>query len=330
MRITNTAGVSLPVAIWLVHDEYDYVKEDNYISATALMKPIRQIVLASKVDPETQSIDVMDMLKTSLGHAIHDSIERAWTRGAEKALRLLGYPQKVRDAIRINPSEAVLKDNPDCIPIYLEQRAIKEIEVSGQTYRVGGKFDIVTEGLLQDYKSTSAFVWVKGSRDEEHMQQGSIYRWLHPDKITSDFIRINYIFTDWKRGDAKRDPNYPQHPIMHKDIPLMSPEATEKWIRGRIAEIIKYQDAPENQVPECTDEELWRSDPVYKYFSDPAKAQIPGARSTKNFDELHEARAHLSAKGGVGVIVPVESAPKRCDYCGVYDVCKQKDRYFPT
>lgn len=330
MRITNTAQVSLPVAVWLVHDEYDYVKEDHYISATALLKPIRQIVLASKVDPETQSIDVMDMLKVSLGHAIHDSIEKAWTRGAERALRLLGYPQKVRDAIRINPTDEDLKAYPDSIPIYLEQRAIREIEVSGVKYKVGGKYDIVTEGLLQDFKSTSAFVWVKGSRDDEHRLQGSIYRWLNPDKIKEDFIRINYIFTDWKRGDAKRDPKYPQNPIMHKDIQLMSERDTEAWVRARIAEIIKYQDAPENKIPECTDEELWRSDPVFKYFSDPAKAQQPGARSTKNFEAMHEARAFMAEKGGKGVIVPIEGVPKRCDYCGVYDVCKQKDRYFSS
>lgn len=329
MRITNTAQVSLPVAVWLVHDEYDYVKEQNYISATALLKPIRQIVLASKVNPETQSIDVMDMLKTSLGHAIHDSIEKAWTRGAERALRLLGYPQQVRDAIRINPTDAVLKSTPDCIPIYLEQRAIREIEVNGVKFKVGGKYDIVTEGLLQDFKSTSAFVWVKGSRDDEHRLQGSIYRWLNPDKITEDYIRINYIFTDWKRGDAKRDPKYPQNPIMHKDITLMSERDTEQWVRSRIAEIIKYQDAPENKIPECTDEELWRSDPVFKYFSDATKAQQPGARSTKNFEQLHEARAFQAEKGGKGVIVPIEGVPKRCEYCGVYDVCSQRKRYFP-
>ena len=330
MRITNTAGVSLPVAVWLVHDEYDYSKEENYISATALLKPIRQIVLASRVNPETQSMDVIDMLKTSLGHAIHDSIEKAWTRGAERALRMLGYPQQVRDRLRINPTAAVLQSDPDIIPVYLEQRQTKEIDVSGVTYKVGGKFDIVTEGLLQDFKSTSTYVWVKGSRDDEHRLQGSIYRWLNPDKITEDYIRINYIFTDWNRGEAKRNPNYPPHAVMHKDIKLMSPRDTEDWVRSRIAEIIKYQGAKEEHVPECTDEELWRSDPVFKYFSDPEKAKQPGARSTRNFDTHAEAREYQASKAGKGVVIPIAGVPKRCDYCGVYDVCKQKDRYFPS
>lgn len=329
MRITNTTKVSLPMAVWLVHDEYDYSKEDNYISATKLMKPIRQIVLESRVDPESRVMDVIDMVKSSLGHSIHDSIEKAWTRGAERSLRLLGYPQSVRDRIRINPSAEVLASNPDCIPVYMEQRETRKVIVNGKEYTVGGKYDIITEGLLQDYKSTSAFVWVMGSRDEEHKLQGSIYRWLNPEKVTEDYIRINYIFTDWKRGDARRNPNYPQQPILHKDIELMSIDETDQWIRNRIAQIIKYQDAKEFNVPECTDEELWRSDPVYKYFSDPEKAKDPNSRSTKNFTQLHEARAHMS-KAGKGTIVTVESAPKRCDYCGVYDVCTQKDRYFSS
>lgn len=330
MKITNMNQVALPVAVWLVHDEYDYIKENNYISATSLLKPIRQIVLAKQVDMESQSIDVMDLLKISLGHAIHDSIEKAWTRGAERALRLLGYPQSVRDRIRINPTDEALKADSNCIPVYLEQRAIKEIDVDGVSYRVGGKYDIVTEGLLNDFKSTSAFVWVKGSRDDEHMLQGSIYRWLNPEKITEEYIRINYIFTDWKRYEAKRSPNYPQQPILHKDIKLMSARDTEDWIRNRIREIVKYQDADQKRIPECTDEELWRSDPVYKYFSDPEKAKVPGARSTKNFETLHEARQYQAEKAGKGIIIPIEGVPKRCDYCNVYDVCQQKDRYFTS
>lgn len=72
-----------------------------------------------------------------------------------------------------------------------------------------GKFDIVTEGLLQDVKSTSTYTWVKGGRDEEHRLQGSMYRWLHDDKITEDVIRINYIFTDWMKALATSQENYP-------------------------------------------------------------------------------------------------------------------------
>ncbi|QDH84177.1 hypothetical protein Axy13_043 [Achromobacter phage vB_AxyP_19-32_Axy13] len=328
IRVTNMHQVSLPLAVWLLHDEYDYVKEDNYISATALLKPLRHIVLAGRVPPESRTMDVMDMVNIGMGHALHDSIEKAWHKGHKRALKILGYPETVVNAVRINPTDEELHSVKDCIPIYIEQRAIKEVSVGGTTFKVGGKFDIVTEGLLQDFKSTSAFVWVKGSRDDEHMLQGSIYRWLNPDKIKEDFIRINYIFTDWRKADARSNPNYPQHRIMHKDIPLMSLADTEAWIKNKLAQVLKYQDADENLIPECTDEELWRSDPVFKYFSDPEKAKVEGARSTKNFPTLVEARQFQSEKGGKGAIVTVNGEPKRCSYCSVYDVCKQKDRYF--
>ncbi|QDH84014.1 exonuclease [Achromobacter phage vB_AxyP_19-32_Axy11] len=328
MRITNLAGVSLPLAVWLLYDEYDYIKEENYISATGLMKPLRQIVLANRVDKETQSLDVLDLFRSSLGHALHDSIEKAWLKGHRRSLKLLGYPENVIDMVRINPSDAELAATPGCIPVYMEQRNIREIEVDGHVYKIGGKFDLCIEGMLQDYKSTSAFVWVAGSRDDEHREQGSIYRWLHRDKITSDHIRINYIFTDWKKYETKNNPKYPEHPIMHKDISLWSIAETEEWIKAKIRQIIKHQDAPEPKVPECTDEELWKSDPVYKYFSDPEKAKIPGSRSTKNFDSMPEARVFMmNEKKGKGTIVTVPGEPKRCSYCGVFDVCSQKDRY---
>ena len=55
-----------------------------------------------------------------------------------------------------------------------------------------------------------------------------------------------------------------------------------------------------------------------------------GARSTKNFSTLVEARQHQAEKAGKGAIVTVNGEPKRCSYCNVYDVCKQKDRYFPA
>ena len=31
MKITNNSNISLSLAVWLLHDEYDYVNETNYI-----------------------------------------------------------------------------------------------------------------------------------------------------------------------------------------------------------------------------------------------------------------------------------------------------------
>lgn len=323
MKVTNEHDVSLALSVWLLFDEYDYIDNPKYLSATTLLKPLKQIVMRHRVDMSNQSIDVLDFTAASMGTGLHDSIEKSWRKGYKSALKKLGYPQRVIDAVVIDPTPEDFAKNPDLIPVYLERRGTKVL--NGWT--IGGKFDIVTEGLLQDFKSTSTYSWVSGSRDEEHKMQGSIYRWIHDDIITEDVIRINYIFTDFMKYMAASNPKYPARRIMHKDIPLMPYERTEAWIGEKLNLIDKFWDAPESEIPECTDEELWRSEPQFKYFSDAAKVDVPGARSTKNFDDLMSARQHMAEKGGKGAIKVVEGQVKRCSYCAVAAICKQRERY---
>ena len=323
MKITNNSDISLALAVWLVHDEYDYIDQPNYISVTTLMRPLRQIILPRRIPKEKREADVGDFIARALGHSLHDSIEKAWKRGYERSLALLGYPANVIKRVMINPTDEELAAAKDPIPIYLEQRAFRVI--NGWT--VGGKFDIVTEGIVQDFKSTSAYTWVYGGRDDEHQQQGSLYRWLNPEKITEDFIRINYILTDWQKAQARSNPKYPQKRVEAKEIPLLDVTTTHRWVEDRLKLIEKFMDAPEKDIPECTDEELWMSDPAYKYYANPANT---AGRSTKNFTSLVEARAFQAEKGGKGVIITIPGAPKRCDYCEAFDSCTQKDKYFSS
>ena len=319
--LTNHTGIPLTLAVWLAHDDYDYVNEDNYISATSLMKPLRHIILPSRVPVgERVKPDVGDFIARALGHSLHDSIEKSWVKGYQKNLAKLGYPAEIINRVLINPTDEQLAATKDAIPVYLEQREIR----SHRGYRIGGKYDMVAEGMVQDNKSTSVYTWTHGNRDDEHALQGSIYRWLNPKRITEDFIRINYIFTDWQKMAAKTNPAYPQKRILYKDIELMSMQDTENWVRAKLHEFKKNRNLPEEQLPDCTDEELWRSDPVFKYYADPTKT---AGKSTKNFDNLAEARTHMAEKGK-GTVLVVPGEVKRCGYCAAFPICKQKDRYF--
>ena len=325
MSITNKGDIPLGLAVWLLHDEYDYIDEPNYISVTSLMKPLRHIILPPRVPKELQQSDVEDYISRALGHSLHDSIEKAWLRGHRRSLQLMSYPEKIIDRVLINPTPEQLAAVQDPVAVYLEQRAFKTVTLNGVTYTIGGKFDMVAEGIVHDNKSTTAYTWLYGTKDDDYKLQGSLYRWLNPDKITEDFIRINFIFTDWQKMSAKQNPNYPQKRILYKDIPLMSMEETEAWIKWKLGLVQQYKDTPEAQLPECTDEELWRSAPQYKYYSDATKTN---GRSTKNFDDPIEARKFMAEKGGKGVIVAVPGEVKRCLYCNAFPICTQKDRYF--
>lgn len=323
MQITNELGIPLSLAVWLLHDEYDYNDAEKYISVTGLMRPIRQIVLPPRIPKQELKMDLADMIPRALGHSLHHSIERAWTYGYRESLRLLNYPDNVIDRVRINPTQEELVANPDIIPIYLEQRQIREFD----GYKVGGKFDMVTEGIVNDTKSTTAYTWLYGTRDEENILQGSLYRWIdaaqpHP-KITEDYMQINYIFTDWQKFQAKSNPKYPQKRLEKKTLQLMSVRDTDDWVRAKLTEFQKYRNTPEVELPWCTDEELWRSEPSYKYYSDPTKTS---GKSTKNFTDLVEANSHLAEKGK-GVVITKPGEVKRCGYCNAFDACTQKDNY---
>jgi len=346
-HITNSLDIPLVLAVWLVHDEYDYLSIPNYISATSLMKPLRHIILPKRIPIEERPIeDVADYVSRGLGHTLHDGIEKAWKTGYQTNLRKLGYPDAVIDRVLINPTDRqidlFIRDfGEDPIPVYLEQRMFRNHK--GRI--IGGKYDNITDGIVNDTKSTTAYSWVFGGKDGDYQLQGSIYRWLDAEgyedpenplgskfrpRITEDYMRVNFIFTDWQKMQARSNPGYPQKRVESKEINLLSVEETELWINDKLRLIEKFKDTPEKELPECTPEELWQSEPSYKFYLDPTKANKPGARSTKNFDDLTDARKFQAEKGGKGVIVTIPGEPKRCAFCPAFQACTQKDRYFPN
>lgn len=327
MRLTNKGNINVGLAVWLATDGYsmeptdsESIPEGMLISATTLLRPTRQLVLRSRIDPEDLEVDIADLVASRFGHALHDSVEKAWATNYQKALHKLGYPDKMIKSIIINPRPEEL--TPDKIPVYLERRAYKKID----DYVITGQLDMVIQGSLMDTKSTSTFSYIKGNKDDDYAWQGSIYRWLNPDIITSDIMRINFIFTDWQRFRAVQDPNYPQRRVETIEIKLFSLEETEAFIRSRLSEYNKNIKLPEEDIVRCTDKELWRSETTYKYYSDPLKAQS-GGRATKNFDTDKAAAYRHLASMGKGTVIEFPGKVKACAYCDVFDICSQQKEY---
>lgn len=317
-RYTNNAGVPLSLAVYLATDNYDYNSAEKTISVTTLMKPLKQLVLAHRVPQDMSLTEVMALVQSRMGSAIHDAIERSWLNDNHvKALTALGYPQKVIERIRVNPEPGTLKEGE--IPVYLEKRTSKAI--GGWT--VSGKFDFVAEGRVEDFKTTGVFTWINNTKDDDYILQGSIYRWLNPDIITQDRMAIQFLFTDWSTAQARSNPKYPQQRTMEKTYGLKSIQEIEHFILAKLRLIEQYWDAPEDQIPNCTDEELWRSAPVWKYYKNPESAGKAGGRSTKNFDDKQEAYLRKAQDGNVGVVVEVPGKAVACKYCPSFPVCKQ-------
>jgi hypothetical protein len=259
------------------------------------------------------------MLPSRIGTAIHEGIERAWTNNYRNALATLGINKRVIDLVRINPTAEEVKQNPDIIPVYMEQRLTKQVG----KWTVSGKFDFVGQGRLEDFKKTTSFVVQRRVSDDKFTYQGSIYRWMGSDIITQDNMAIQFIITDWKKNLAATDPSYPQAPLVERILPLKPVEEVRVFVEHKLAQIEKYWDAPEDQIPQCEEDDLQRTEPLFKYYGDPAKAEL-GGRSTKNFDDKQAAYLHLS-QAGKGVIKEVPGQVKACHFCKAFPVCTQKD-----
>jgi len=312
-RYLNNTAIPLSVAVYLATDSYDH--EDNTISATGLIRPIRQSILAGRVPKEEALVDLSGLVASRVGTSVHDGIENAWRNNYKKAMLDLGYPAKVIERVLLNPTASELYAG--CIPVYLEQRSYREF--MGKT--ISGKYDFVGDGQVEDFKNTTTFTWINNTKSDDYILQGSIYRWLNPTVITKDTMAIQFIFGDWQAQRAKSDPNYPPNRTVQKLYTLMSLQDTEQYIRSKLLLLERYINAEEKDIPACTDTELWRSAPVWKYYKNPANT----GRSTKNFENKQDAFIRMSEDKNVGKVIEHPGQVVACKYCPAFSVCSQKD-----
>jgi len=331
MKITNDFGVDLPLAVWLLQDGYnsgaDVAPPGELISVTTLMKSTKQLILQRQVDYAQTTMDVSEQVARRMGHSIHDSIERAWTEGDwQQAMRTLHYPQAIIDRVRINPTKEQLElaeiRGEELICIYLEKRGFKQF--GGLV--ITGQMDFLIGNSYRDFKSTSTFAWTSTNKDADYILQGSLYRWIMPDLIKNDVMRIQFIFTDWLKYRAKVDSKYPQAKVAFREFPLMSLGETEQWVIDKIAHIKDQVGKPQDQMEPCTDKQLWRAEDTFKYYAKEETAKKKG-RCTKRFDSYTDAELHRQAKGK-GVVVKDAGEVKACTYCPAFPVCEQRKNYF--
>lgn len=312
-KYSNVNNISLPMAVWLARDEYQHDDRTNVISVTSLLKSIRQIVLNTRV-PKGDSVlmeDISNRLASRIGTSLHNSIELSWTENYKQALLDLGYPKRAVERVVINPEPEEVGE--DSIPLYFEKRTEKQVG----NWIISGQFDLIYDHQVQDIKSTSVFTYINRTNDLKYSQQGSLYRWLNPDLIKKGDMAIQFIFKDWNKNMVNNDPRYPKLPVLEHTVPLMSVAQTDTFVLGKIMEIDKYLQVREEDIPLCTDEDLWRRDTQYKYYSKP-----DAKRASKNFDNMADAQLHLANKG-VGEVREVKSQPTACLYCPCASICSQ-------
>lgn len=317
LQYSNNTGLSLYAQVFLATQYYD--RQEAGLSVTTLLKPVKQVIMAQRVAPGERTPDVADNIPTSVGTAVHDGFERAWkSPKLVQTLMSLRIPERVANKVRVNPSPEEVAAG-GIIPVYTEIRVKRE--VAGVT--ISGQYDFIGDGVVEDLKNTTVYKFITGD-SEAYVLQGSMYRWLNPDKVTKDFMHLTFNFTDWARKDFNQNPDkYPPQRMMTVKFNLLSLEETEAYIVNRVETLVRLKDVPEEDLPPCTDKELWRKPDQIRYYAKVENADKPGARSTKNFDTMQDALIFQSEKGGAGAIRVKRGQVTACKYCEGFLACNQ-------
>lgn len=223
---TNKNGLPESFFNAVTRDTYD--RGDSDITATQLIDP-PQIYWLGKSGNDVEE-DVSERVWALLGQSIHSILERN------------------------APSDHMI----------VEKRFYKDV----RGWKVGGQVDLfdMTDGTITDWKVTSAWTIVYGSRIEDWEWQLNILAALaRANGHTVKALKICALLRDWAQRDADRGGAYPQSPIVEIDIPLWTPEEADEWLDQRVAlfqESIDTPDAP----PACTQEERWFNKKTGKYI----------------------------------------------------------------
>jgi len=307
IKYTNNTDMNLVLAIWALMDNYNHDERSNAISVTGLLKPTRQIILGRRFKDNIREIDSENLIQSSMGTAIHDSVEKAW-KNKDKVVEIM-------ESLGYIASSSIYDE------VILERRSEKEIN----GFIISGQFDIVFRGSVCDIKSTSVYSYIFGSKEEDYKLQMSIYKWLNQDIITDDYGYIEYVFTDWSAMKAIQDSQYPQKRIISHKIKLLSISETEDWIINKLAQVSLYESLDNSKLIRCSDEELWRTSDKYKYYKKNKAGIVNYSRATKVFSNEFEANHKRDTEGGAVILIKGEI--KRCKYCNFTNICEQYLEY---
>lgn len=250
---TNVYKLPLPLMEAIVEDLYygkreeglkKYCETNNldrslivHFSVGELIKSPRQVLLGRRHAHEIIKDVAMEVFRV-LGTAVHALLWQSAKRINERG----GDQNKAYIA---------------------EERLFYHFKVGGRTVVVSGEPDLVTpEGVIEDYKVTAVWSWLKGIKDdwEKQLNMYAMFRTLG-GKVTTG-LSICYILRDWSVSEAMQA-GYPQAGAQKEEVKLWSFEEQKDFLMKRIEEHLNCLDFDDDLLPECSDIEMWAKEDAY-------------------------------------------------------------------
>lgn len=278
---------NLPEAIVNAIKNDPYDNEGSDYTATQIIAPPRIVHLTKRYLAEIEE-DATDNLWRLLGQAMHHVLARGDTDNA------------------IAEGRAHLK---------VHDRAI-----SGAADLYHG------HGLLQDYKVTSAWTVVYGSRIKDWTAQLNVLAAIYRESgfpITR--AEIVCLYRDWSETQSLRSPDYPKQPMEIIPIDLWPHERALEYLEQSVQLLIQCESMSDDALPECTPEEMWERPTTYAVMKQGRKSAV------RVLDSEADALAFIAADAKNGNAMTVERRPGsrvRCErYCAVNKWCSQFSDY---
>ncbi|MFH2050098.1 MAG: hypothetical protein ABIJ12_11685 [bacterium] len=235
--------------------------------------------------------------------------------------RIFQLRERHKDEITVDVIDEIWKIMGKSIHNLLEANAPQNSLVEERLFinigpwKVSGKFDIY-DGGIDDYKFTSGWAIVFGSRIEEWKKQLNFYRVMAVHyNLEVNRLRNILIIRDWSEYQAKQKPAFPQRQVHIINQPIENYDTTLE----RMYDLVKiHRDTcllSDNDLPICTPEERWQTKDVWAVMKEGRKSAV------KLFNDKDEALAYTLGNRNLHVEDrPGES--KRCEsYCEVNQFC---------
>jgi len=227
------------------------------------------------------------------------------------------------DNIKENASDRIWSVFGTAVHYMLEKHSSDDSHTEDRYYvdilgkRIGGQIDCYNDGTLSDYKVTSAWSIVHGSKIVDWTTQLNLYAYLlYVSGKPVHKIQIIALLRDWDKHKAKYDPNYPQGAMIVVPLELWDFSFTKDWLTTRVELFNANQDSTDDNLSRCTASDMWESPTKYAVMKEGRKTAV------RVLDTKEEADQYLERCDKKHYVQERRGERRRCaEYCPVSKFC---------
>jgi hypothetical protein len=283
MILTNHANLPQQLLDAVRNDPYNPAKT-GHISVTRLIDSPRAVALRKRHANEITE-DAADRVWALLGQVAHGILERSNT-------------------------------------VFSRDMAEQRLFADVGGWRVSGQFDRLSlddGGTLSDWKLTSTWSVIGPEPKLEWTAQLNTLAFLaRHNGIRVSKLEIIALLRDWSRGRARAGGDYPPHQVARIPIPLWPQSVAADYVAARVGLHQAAEGLPDDELPPCTDAEVWRAASVFA-------VRKPGRKTAVRLHATEiEATTHARELGGAHYVEHRPGRATRCqNYCPVSALCNQ-------